>query len=115
MDVSIGMKAEEMHRMAVFARFNRLFPNVALEHGPGFNRFVHQFRALIEDAASAQRVMSDFRIAHIVVRRQPDGDAMRLKLAVQLRAKQLVKRRSLSQENRVRIVLFADSNAIHND
>ena len=109
------MQTNEVHRMPVFGGCDRFLPDFAVEHGRGFNCLVDQLRALIENAAGSQSVVPDFRVAHVVVRGKPNRLTVRLKLAVQFGAKELVQSRRLGDVDGVRPVLLADSDSVHNN
>ena len=51
-------------------------PRLALKQRARVDRGVHQPRALREDTPTAQRVVADLAVAHVLVGRQPHGHAM---------------------------------------
>src|SRR3989338_1352225 len=71
--------------------------------------------ALRKDAPSAQGIMPDFAVSHIIVRGHPDSRSMGLECGEEFAFKKFIKTRRLGHKNPIRCILFPDPNAVEND
>ena len=59
--------------------------------------------------------MPDLRVTHIIIRRQPHGSTMRLKLNMRILSPKHIQRRSISRRHRVSRVIRRHADSIHNN
>jgi hypothetical protein len=74
-----------------------------------------QCRPLREDAPAADRVVTDLRVAHVGVIRQPHRDPVRLQLGVDRVLTQPVQVRRIGEGDKVALRVAADADAVHDD
>ena len=79
------------------------------------NGFIHQLRALGIDLTAAQRVMSHFAVAHVIIAGQTHSRSVRLQRDMRAPCHQPVQRRRMSLRYRISQMSFADPDTVHYD
>ncbi|OPZ20348.1 MAG: hypothetical protein BWZ10_00684 [candidate division BRC1 bacterium ADurb.BinA364] len=113
-DVAVGKQADEMNRSAGARALDDLLPGGAFFQRAAFQGMIDELGALGKNTAGAKRVVADFGVAHVVIRRQPDGRAVRLELRIQRLVHQRVERGRIGLEHAVRLVAGAEADAVEN-
>ena len=74
--VAVVREPDEVQRARFAPRAISCCQVGAVEHRARCDRVVHELRALSEDPARAERVVTDLAVAHVVVGRKSDGQAV---------------------------------------
>src|SRR6187402_958882 len=85
-----------------------LLPGFAGEERAAVHSVLHQLGALIVDAASAERIVPYFTVAHVRVTGHTDGHSMCVQGRVQGMARKPIEIGLSCQEDCVRFILFAE-------
>ena len=80
MHVAVREKADEMQRFAGILDRNDFFPCLGIEHFSALDGVGNQLCALCKDLSGTDGVMTDLRVAHIVVARKTDSGTVRFEL-----------------------------------
>ena len=114
-DVAVGQQAQEVHSLPGQGIGNQILPGFRSVQSAIFDGLAHQFGALRVDLTTAQRVVTDLRIAHILIAGQADGGAVGFQVSMGAGFQQHIQRRSLCNRDRVAAAAVTLTNAVHND
>ena len=114
MDVAVGQQAQEVHGLALFLGVgSQLLPGLGLVDGAVLNGLADQLGTLGVDLTTAQSIVADLRVAHILVAGQTDGGAVGLQPGVGAGCEQIVEGGGVGQLDSIAAAAVALADAVH--
>ena len=115
MNVSVGEKADEMKlAIVLFHKADRSVPGCGFEDRAALDGFVDELGTLGIDLSASQRIMPDFRVAHVVVARKADCRAACLDCGVRPFGHQFFDLGFICVQYRISHIFFCPADTIHN-
>ena len=116
MNVAVGKKSEEVHLAVVFlGKCNSLLPGSCLINFSAFNGFIDKLCALRINLAAAKCVMTDFRVAHILICRQANCCTGCLDCSMRPFCHELINLWFVSMHYCIAVVFVCPADTIHDD
>ena len=115
MDVAVAQKADEMKLLPILGSIEKPVPRLTLENGTRFHGFLDETCALRKDASCTDRIVTDFAVAHIGIRRHPDVRPVRKQKRLLCHLVEHVKYRCPCQIHGITLILAAFANAVKNN
>ena len=116
MNVAVRQQSQEMHLSVMSLREgNGFFPGSGFIDLAALDRFVDQLGALRIDLPAAERVMSDFGVAHIAVGRKSDSSAAGFDRRMRPFGHQFVQLGFIRVQNGIAHVFLGPADAVHNN